>query len=515
MAAVVGLDSSGLLSPWWSVVVDDAAQFFAALAATLACWLTAGRHSGAQRWWRLWMGAAACGWALGQVAWTWYQLVRGVGLPSPSLADAGYLVLPLFSLAALAALAAGPSVQHPPRHPAGQLVTVLDGFVIVGALFVLSWLTVLGPVVNAGGAGPLTNGVALAYPVTDLLLAVIVVLLIGASSAAARTQLSLLGAGLFALALSDSVFAYQVSVGAHGIPPLADAGFVAGFCLVALAAGTVAGEPPGWTMRPEPRWGWLLLPYVPVAAMAVALVVQRARGIAPDGVAGFAATVVIVLLVVRQAVTLARSAGLVASRTRLVLAADDARRQLERNLHDGVQQRLIALALDIRRAEADVPPELTGVRHRLSGVVAGLNGTADEVRELSRGVHPAILTEGGLRPGLRALARRSAVAVELDVQVDGRLPEPVEVAAYYVVAEALTNAAKHAEATVVSVSAYVRGSRLHLSISDDGVGGVDPRRGTGLIGLTDRVDALGGTLSFDGPPGEGTRLDAEFPLDRA
>ncbi|MFF5235208.1 sensor histidine kinase, partial [Dactylosporangium sp. NPDC000521] len=203
-----------------------------------------------------------------------------------------------------------------------------------------------------------------------------------------------------------------------------------------------------------------------------------------------------------------------ASRARLVLVADQTRRQLERDLHDGIQQRLISLGLDIRRAEADVPPELTQLRQQLSAVVAGLNGTVDDVRELSRGVHPAILTEGGLRPALRALARRSAVPVELDVQVDGRQPEPVEVAAYYVVAEALTNATKYAHATLVHVCAQVRGRNLRLTVRDDGIGGADPKRGTGLIGLTDRVEATGGTLTLYSPVGQGTRLQAEIPLNR-
>jgi signal transduction histidine kinase len=515
VAVVAGLDSTGLLDPWWSVLVDDVAQFLAPLAATLACWVTAARHHGGQRWWRIWMGAGACSWMFGQLAWTWYQLVQNVGVPSPSLADVGYLILPVFALAALITLAAGPSVQPVPRSAAGQSVMVLDGLVIVGALFVLSWVSVLRPIVDGGAATAVVYSVAIAYPLSDLLLTVIVVMLIGASSTTSRAQLAFLGAGLFCLAVSDAVFAYRVAVGAHSVPPVADIGFVAGFALIAVAARTPAGEAPGWTARPTPRWGRLLLPYFPVAAMAVALAVQRARGI-ELGIAGvLVATTVIGLLVVRQAITLVLSAGLVASRTRLVLATDEARRQLERNLHDGVQQRLIALALDIRRAEADLPPDETKLRGQLSAVVAGLNSAVDEVRELSRGVHPAILTQGGLRPALRALARRSPLPMEFDVHVDGRLPEPIEVAAYYVTAEALTNAAKYAHASVVFVGLDVRGGNLHLSVRDDGVGGADARRGSGLVGLTDRVEALGGTLAVESPPGHGTRLDVEFPLDRS
>ncbi|MEV8517406.1 sensor histidine kinase [Dactylosporangium sp. NPDC051484] len=515
VAAVVGLGSSGLLSPWWSLFVYDVAQCLTALAATLACWITAGRHTGGQRWWRVWMGAATCGWMIGQILWSWYQLVRNVELPSPSLADAGYLMMPVFALVALIALAADRPTQGVPRHRPEQLVMVLDGLIVVGALFVLSWATTLSAVVRAGAATPLAYTVAIAYPLTDLLLTVIVILLIAAaSSRAKRLQLIVLGAGLLCLAISDSIFAYRVSEGASSVPPLNYAGFVAGLALVTVAALAPARQTPGWAARPDTRWGQLLLPYVPVAGMGVLFIVQRVRGIPTDTVEIFIETTVITLLIIRQAVTLVQSANLVASRARLVLATDQTRRQLERDLHDGVQQRLISLALDVRRAETDVPPELTELRQQLSAVAAGLSATVNDVRELSRGVHPAILTQGGLRPALRALVRRCGVPVELDVRVDGRQPEPVEVATYYVVAEALTNAAKYSQATLVHVGVRVQGDYLHLSVRDDGVGGADPKRGTGLTGLADRVEALGGTLTLDSPTGQGTRLQAEFPLNQ-
>ncbi|MER7005345.1 sensor histidine kinase [Dactylosporangium sp. NPDC000555] len=514
VAAVVGLGSSGLLSPWWSLFVYDYTQVFVAFAATLACWITAGRHTGGQRWWRVWMGAAMCGWMIGQILWSWYQLFRNVELPSPSLADAGYLMMPVFALVALIALAADRPKQGVPRHRPEQLVMVLDGLIVVGALFVLSWATALAPVVRAGAVTPLAYSVAIAYPLTDLLLTVIVVLLIAAASSTAKRLLIILGAGLLCLAISDSIFAYRVSAGAQSVPTLIDAGFVAGLALVTVAALAPAQQTPGWAARPDARWGQLLLPYVPVAGMGVLFVVQRVRGIPTDTVEIVVETVVIALLIIRQAVSLVQSANLVASRARLVLATDQTRRQLERDLHDGVQQRLISLALDVRRAESDVPPELTQLRQQLSAVAAGLSGTVNDVRELSRGVHPAILTQGGLRPALRALVRRCGVPVELDVKVDGRQPEPVEVAAYYVVAEALTNAAKYSQATLVHVGVQVQGDYLHLSVRDDGLGGADPRRGTGLTGLTDRVEALGGTLTLDSPAGQGTRLQAEFPLNQ-
>ncbi|MBB5897994.1 signal transduction histidine kinase, partial [Kutzneria kofuensis] len=203
---------------------------------------------------------------------------------------------------------------------------------------------------------------------------------------------------------------------------------------------------------------------------------------------------------------------LAASRARVVAAADETRRRIERDLHDGIQQRLVSLALDLRAAEAGVPAELPGLLAELSGVISGLAAAVDELREISRGIHPAILSEGGLGPALRALARRSAVPVAIDVRVEGRLPRPVEVAAYYTVAEALANATKHARASEVRVEAAVRGDRLHVSVRDDGIGGADPARGSGLIGLTDRIEALEGRITVASPPGLGTSIEVELPV---
>ena len=200
---------------------------------------------------------------------------------------------------------------------------------------------------------------------------------------------------------------------------------------------------------------------------------------------------------------------LAASRTRVVAAADQARRRIERDLHDGTQQRLVSLVLDLRAAQAAVPPEL---RAQLARVADGLTGALEDLRELSRGIHPAILSEGGLAPALKALARRSAVPVELEVEVPARLAEPVEVAAYYVVSEALANTAKHAHASVIHVGVQADDDRLRLSVRDDGVGGATPGRGSGLVGLTDRVQALGGTITIHSPAGQGTRLQIDLPV---
>ena len=204
---------------------------------------------------------------------------------------------------------------------------------------------------------------------------------------------------------------------------------------------------------------------------------------------------------------------LAASRARIVTAADSARRRLERDLHDGAQQRLLSLGLELRTAEASLRPESDDVADQLSEIVAGLTGVSEELREISRGIHPAILSKGGLGPALKAVARRSAVPVELDISVDGRLPESVEVAAYFLVAEALTNVARYADATEVMVSARTDATRLRLSIRDDGVGGADASKGSGLIGLIDRVEALGGHFELSSPAGEGTSLQVSIPFD--
>jgi signal transduction histidine kinase len=204
---------------------------------------------------------------------------------------------------------------------------------------------------------------------------------------------------------------------------------------------------------------------------------------------------------------------LAASRARVVAASDETRRRIERDLHDGTQQRLVSLALALRLAEANVPPELDELRAELSHTADGLAGAVEDLQEISRGIHPAILAEGGLAAALKTLARRSAVPVELDVRTDRRLPEQVEVAAYYLVSEALTNAAKHAHASVVHVDVDAEDSIIQLAIHDDGVGGADPAQGSGLIGLSDRVEALGGRIEIASPAGHGTSLLVRIPLE--
>jgi len=206
-------------------------------------------------------------------------------------------------------------------------------------------------------------------------------------------------------------------------------------------------------------------------------------------------------------------AELDASRARIVATADATRRRLERDLHDGAQQQLVSLVLELRAAEAMVLSERDDLGPRLSRIGEGLAGVLDDLRKISRGLHPAILSKGGLKPALNVLARRSAVPVELDVPIETRLPEDVEVSAYYVVSEALTNAAKYAHPSVVHVAVEARDRMLRVSVRDEGPGGADPARGSGLLGLRDRVEASGGTMSLQSPPGAGTSLVVELPLD--
>jgi len=202
-----------------------------------------------------------------------------------------------------------------------------------------------------------------------------------------------------------------------------------------------------------------------------------------------------------------------ASRARVVASADDARRRIERDLHDGAQQRLVSLGLQLRLAQSMAPVELAELNAQLAVAANSVAGIGEELREISRGVHPEILSKGGIGPAIKALARRSAIPVELDVQAGQRLPDWLEVATYYVVSEALTNAAKHSEASLVHVGFEVADAALRLTVRDDGVGGADPTRGSGLIGLRDRVEAFGGRIEIASAPATGTHLQVTIPVD--
>jgi len=204
---------------------------------------------------------------------------------------------------------------------------------------------------------------------------------------------------------------------------------------------------------------------------------------------------------------------LAASRARIVAAADDARARIERDLHECVQQRLVSLGLSLRTAVAAVPAsEPTDLRETLDQLTRGFADAYAEIQEIARGIHPALLAEGGLRPAVAALARRSRIPVRVEIPELPRLPDQLEVAAYYAASEALTNALKHAQPSVVDVVAGLDDGVFRLCVTDDGVGGADPSAGTGLLGLRDRIEALSGAMQVTSAPGAGTSVSITLPV---
>jgi signal transduction histidine kinase len=203
------------------------------------------------------------------------------------------------------------------------------------------------------------------------------------------------------------------------------------------------------------------------------------------------------------------------SRQRLVNAQDEERRRLERNLHDGAQQRLVSIAIVLRMAKTLLKPETDPqIGDRLDQASEQLQLALQELRELARGIHPAILTERGLGAALQSLAERSTVPTTLENTLDGRMPAPVEATAYFVVSEALANVGKYSRATAVTIRVGSSGGELWVEVADDGIGGADASRGSGLRGLADRVAAVDGRLEIESPPGKGTRLTCWIPLER-
>jgi PAS domain S-box-containing protein len=202
---------------------------------------------------------------------------------------------------------------------------------------------------------------------------------------------------------------------------------------------------------------------------------------------------------------------LAASRRRIVAASDDARRRIERDLHDGIQQELVSLSLEVGEMEAGLPAGHV-LKEPLANVSASVGSTLDSLVEVARGIHPSILSQGGLAMALHSLARRSAVPVEVDARIDAPVPDAIEVAAYYVASEALTNVAKHARASVAHVDVTMDDGTLMLAVRDDGVGEAALGQGSGLVGLQDRVEALGGTITIDSSAGKGTRVVVRLPV---
>ncbi|HST65428.1 MAG TPA: bifunctional diguanylate cyclase/phosphodiesterase [Mycobacteriales bacterium] len=309
VVAIVGLSVSGVLSDRAAGAVDDLGQLAGAMAAAVACGITGLRAAGRERRWRLLMAAAFVGWGTGQGIWTYYQLIGRDAIPSPSLADVGYLTLPVFALPSLLVLAAGRSrrARRDERSGRSRLVLVLDALVIVGSMSILAWTLVLSAVVEAGAPTAAAFAVAVAYPVSDLMLVVIVLLTLTLRRVGHRPQLLLLALGLVAISCSDSTFAYLVSSGAQTLPLAGDIGFVAGPYLVALAAvapasiaareGSLAGLPGGL------RWH-LLVPYLPLTAVGILLLVQTSLGRSFGRIEVYLGLLVVTLVVTRQVITL-------------------------------------------------------------------------------------------------------------------------------------------------------------------------------------------------------------------
>lgn len=336
VAAIIAIDSTGLLSPTAAVVVDDLAQLTGGLTAAACCWWTARRLTGLARRWRVLMGIGMTGWSAGQLIWSWYQICADTPMPSPSLADVGYLSMPVFALAALLSFltdgrgadtrgtdtrgalgrgadGAGPRALAPPNP--SRLVLVLDGLVVVGSLFTLTWSTALGAVVHNGGSSPLRFAVAVAQPGTDLILVVMVMLLLAAHRVARpyRQQLLLLGLGLVALASSDSIYVYLISVGAAEMPPVTNAGFLLGPALIAVAALDTRRmrvgqhENVGAHTTDLARLG---LPYLPLIATGMLIIAQTVAGQRLDPVEIYVGLAVISLVVARQMIALVENTSL-------------------------------------------------------------------------------------------------------------------------------------------------------------------------------------------------------------
>jgi diguanylate cyclase len=315
VAAVLFLDSSGVLSEHGEVVVDNAAQLTAGVTAAGLCWWSSRRVHGIERTWRRLMALGMAGWSVGQAFWSWYQIFSDTPLPSPSAADVGYLSLPLLALPALLVFDVVPPREAVQALRNDRVVFFLDGAIVVGSLFILTWATALGAVVHAEAPNTLSFAVAIAYPLTDLILVAIVVLLAVTRRVPPhlRQQLSLLGWGLVGLSVSDSIFAYLVSSGADEMPPLTNAGFIAGPLLIAVAAiATTDGPPAARHMRRRVAIDrtHLLLPYGLVALTGSVVAVQGGLGGQIDAVEATVAWIVVSIVLVRQVVTILENMAL-------------------------------------------------------------------------------------------------------------------------------------------------------------------------------------------------------------
>jgi signal transduction histidine kinase len=295
--------------------------------------------------------------------------------------------------------------------------------------------------------------------------------------------------------------------------PLGALGFVVPVALLGSGAALVVGSVALWGIAID-TGGWRLDSPAERVALAPAGVLLMLLGLhAVNGLTWVSARLVQLMLAPAPDAELrARVAAVQTSRTRIIEAADAERRRIERDLHDGAQQRLVALSLSLGLARSKLPEDPVAAENLIEEAHAEAGRALTELRELARGIHPAVLTDHGLEAAFGALASRSPVPVEVEDVPEERLPPAVESTAYFVVSEALANVAKYAEASRATVR-VLRGARTVLvEVADDGVGGANPAEGTGLHGLADRVEALDGRLVVTSPPGAGTTVRAELPL---
>ncbi|MEV4316820.1 EAL domain-containing protein [Actinocrispum sp. NPDC049592] len=314
MAVVVVVNGMALWGDTLAQWVDDALQLSTGLSAAVCGWVVARRVTGPQRWWRLLIAVGMFGWSCGQFVWSWHQLVENEGLPSPSLADVGYLSFPVFALPALFVLA---KARHRPEDRQRWrpmqwtahfgVAVVLDGLVVIGSLFILVWTSALAALVQATAPDALAWSVAIAYPLSDLVIVVVAVLMVvfDRVDRPYRANLLLLAAGIVALACSDSIFAYLVSIGAESMKPWSDAGFVIGPLLITYALLVMPRE----KRREDTRtggvdWLQLVLPYIPVTAVVLLITGQLLFGDGPDWVEVMLSVLVIFLVLARQLLSL-------------------------------------------------------------------------------------------------------------------------------------------------------------------------------------------------------------------
>ena len=409
----VSLSSSGLLSASASTAADDGAQLAAGLSATLACLWTARRRAGAERSWRLLMAVAMGGWSAGQAIWSWHQISTGTLMPGPSLADVGYFTLPVFAFAALLVLATDGSRSEPgdaEALPRGRSpwVLALDGLIVVGALFNITWSTALGPVVHAGAPTPLAFAVTIGYPVTDLILVVMVILLLGTyrGSRPRRPQLVLIGLGLIGISTSDSIFAYLVSSGAPAMPPILDTGSMAGPVLIALAALAPVPGPARETRRYgwATEWPYLLAPYLTVLVGGLIVLGGMIAGNQPEPIVVYVGMLVVALVVIRQALVL-RDNGVL-----LRQVVDAQERLTHLAYHDPLTGLANRIQFHDRLASAVVESRRCG--RAVTVIIVDLDDFKMVNDSMGHGTGDAILRAVAER--LRACAGRAATVARLD-----------------------------------------------------------------------------------------------------